>query len=121
MSNDRFDGQFSTAISTITAIDLKIRDIYIKSVLFNWYTNQKYRLGFGRRISEYSKIHTISALLMQVTSARYRYSSTPYSTERDSIFLKYNLLEATSSSTVCLLYSICMGRVNDHIGTTTVV
>ena len=77
MSNDRFDGQFSTAISTITAIDLKIRDIYIKSVLFNWYTNQKYRLGFGRRISEHSKIHTISALLMQVTSACVGYSATP--------------------------------------------
>jgi hypothetical protein len=46
-SNVRFDRQFSMAISTVTAVDLNIRDIYIESVLFNWYTNQKYRLGFG--------------------------------------------------------------------------
>ena len=66
MSHRRCDRQSSMVTLTITAFEPKIRNIYITSVHFNWCTDHKHRLDFGRRISEHGKIATKSALPKQL-------------------------------------------------------
>ena len=96
--NARFGRQFSTAISTITAVDLKTRDIYIKSVLFNWYTNQKDRLGFG---AVYPSIVKSIRLVPYRCELPLRGTGTRVLRTLPAeilYFSKYSLLEAMSSS-----------------------